>query len=64
MKIVTILIIVALVATIISFGWGIGSMGRGGKYDDEHSDQFMSARVIFQAIAVILMLAAAYFSLN
>lgn len=60
MKILTILIILALFATIISMVIGIGSMGRGGSYDDKHSGQFMNARVIFQAIAAILLLIALY----
>jgi hypothetical protein len=60
MKILTILIILALFATIVSMVIGIGSMGRGGAYDDKHSGQFMNARVIFQAIAAILLLIALY----
>lgn len=60
MKILTILVILALIATVISMVVGIGSMGRGGAYDDKHSGQFMNARIIFQAIAAILLLIALY----
>jgi len=58
MNILTILIVLALLATVVSFGWGIGSMIRGGKYDAEHSTQLMSARVGFQALAIVLMIIA------
>ncbi len=63
MTLVTALILTALAATVISFGWGIGSMAHGGTYDDKHSEQLMSARVIFQAIAIVVLLAAVYFSM-
>jgi hypothetical protein len=33
-------------------------MAKGGKYDDKHSGQFMNARIIFQAIAAILLVIA------
>ena len=38
-------------------------MAHGGTYDDKHSEQLMSARVIFQAIAIVVLLAAVYFSM-
>lgn len=60
MKILTILIILALIATIVSIVMGIGSMARGGAYDDQHSGQFMNARIILQAVAAILLLIALY----
>lgn len=63
MSTLTILIILALVATIISLVLGISSMGRGGSYDEKHSGQFMSARVIFQGVALILMVIALVASL-
>lgn len=64
MNTITILIILALVATIASLGWGLGSMAHGGKYDEKHSDQLMSARVIFQAVAIVLLLIAIYMSVK
>lgn len=60
MKSITILIILALVATIVSIVVGIGSMARGGAYDDKHSGQFMNARIAFQGIAALLLLMALY----
>jgi len=35
-------------------------MGRGGKFDDKHSAQFMNARILFQAIAVVLLIVALF----
>lgn len=63
MSTLTILILLALAATIASLLMGVGSMGRGGQYDREHSNQFMSARVIFQSIALLLLVVALLVSL-
>lgn len=63
MQTLTILIILALVATIVSLVWGVGSMGRGGEFDRKHMDQFMSARVAFQGIALVLLIIALVISL-
>lgn len=60
MNILTLVIMVALVATIISLVIGIGYMGKGGKADEEHSGQFMLARVGFQALTFVLLLVALY----
>jgi len=58
MEILTFLIILALFATIVSLGWGIGSMAHGGRFDDKHDVQFMSARLGFQGAAIVLLLIA------
>ena len=63
MNTLTILIILALVATIISLLLGVGSMAHGGSSDEKHSGQFMNARVIFQGIALLLMIIALVASL-
>lgn len=60
MKIITILVILALIATVASMVVGVGSMAKGGEYDDKHSGQFMNARIIFQAIAAILLFMALF----
>ena len=60
MKSMTILIVLALIATIGSMAMGIGSMVRGGAYDDKHSGQFMNARLIFQAVAALLLIMALF----
>ena len=56
MDLLTVLIVMALIATIVSLGWGIGSMAHGGSFDAKHSAQLMSARVGFQGLAVALLL--------
>lgn len=58
MSSLTILIVLALAATVVSLLMGVGSMGRGGSYDEKHSGQFMNARVIFQGLALLLMIFA------
>lgn len=63
MDILSILIILALVATIISLVVGLRSMGKGGEYDKQHADQFMGARIIFQGIALVLLIISAILSL-
>ena len=63
METLTIIIILALVATIASLGWGLGSMAHGGSYDTKQSGQLMRARVIFQVIAIFLMLISLVMSL-
>lgn len=59
MNILTVLIILALLATVVSLGWGVGSMAHGGHYDEEHSTQLMGARVGLQALAIALLIVAA-----
>lgn len=63
MTILTVLIGLALVATVISLIWGVGSMAAGGHYDDRHYTQFMTARVGFQALAIVLLIIASVVSL-
>ena len=61
MDVLKIIIILALLATIVSLFMGVVSMGRGGEYDEQHSNQMMRARVVFQGVALLLMLVALYF---
>ncbi len=63
MTILTTLIGLALVATIVSLAWGVGSMAAGGQFDDKHYTQFMTARIGFQAVAIILLIIASLMSL-
>ena len=58
MTLLTVLIMLALVATIVSLGWGIGSMAHGGEFDAKHSTQLMSARVVSQALIIVFLLMA------
>lgn len=62
MDALALLIILALIATIVSLVTGVVSMGRGGEFDQKHSNQLMWSRVGFQGIALILLVAALYFA--
>lgn len=62
MQLFTLLVFIALIATIVSLALGIFSMMRGGEFDQAHSTQYMGARVGFQALAVVLLMLALYFS--
>jgi hypothetical protein len=50
------MVFLAMLATIGALVTGIGSMAGGGSYDEQHSHQWMTLRVVFQAIAVGLLL--------
>lgn len=58
MTILTMLIMLALLATVVALGTGIMSMAHGGQFDDEHSEQFMFARIGLQGLTFILLLIA------
>lgn len=60
MSVVTILVIIALLATVVTLGLGLRSMSRGGTYDLEHSEKFMWERVALQTLVIVLLLAAAF----
>ena len=44
----------AIVAAIL--GWGVLTMARGGAYNVRHSNRIMRYRIIFQAIALVVIL--------
>lgn len=58
MTILTGSIMVAMLATFVALGMGILSMGHGGKFDREHSEQFMFARIGLQGLTFVLLLIA------
>lgn len=60
MNLITSLVLVALFATVVSLIWGITSMAHGGVYDEEHSAKLMNGRVVFQGIAILLILVALF----
>lgn len=61
MDTLTILIVLALIATIATMLLGIASMGAGGATDEYASERLMWVRVGLQALAVLLMVAALVF---
>jgi hypothetical protein len=58
MKILTVLIVGALLMTIGVIVTGLWSMAHGGEFDRNHSTQLMIARVGMQGITLLLLLAA------
>ena len=62
MSILNIVILLALLATVIALGSGLWSMAHGGKYDAEHSEQFMYARIGLQGLTLVLLLIAGVIS--
>jgi hypothetical protein len=60
MALLTLLISIGLFATVLSLGFGLVSMARGGNFDDQHATQLMFARVASQGITVVMLLIALY----
>jgi len=58
MYLLTVLIVVALFATLAALVSGIASMAHGGEYDVRHSGQMMFARVGLQGLTFILLIIA------
>ncbi len=47
---------IALGIVVIILGWGIITMARGGEYNVKNSNRIMRYRIIFQALALIIIL--------
>jgi len=58
MTLLTMVIIAALIMTVVVLFMGLGSMLHGGEFDEKHSSQFMFARVLMQAVTLLLLIAA------
>ena len=58
MDTLTIVVVLALVATIVTMLLGIFSMGAGGETDEFAGSRLMWARVGLQALTVLLMFIA------
>ena len=50
------ILMVALLAVAGILGWGVLTMARGGDYNLKNSNRIMRYRIIFQAIALIIIL--------
>ena len=62
MTMLTLLIALAVLATVVTLALGIGSMAHGGNYDARHATQFMFARIGFQGLAIVLLIIAFFVS--
>ena len=47
---------VALLTVAGILGWGVLTMARGGEYNVKNSNRIMRYRIIFQAIALVIIL--------
>ncbi|MDX1460430.1 MAG: HIG1 domain-containing protein [Xanthomonadales bacterium] len=60
MDLLTVIIILALLATVVALLFGLTSMGQGGSFDKDFGTGFMWARVGLQAVAVLLLVVALF----
>jgi len=56
MSVLKVIAIFAFFATLVVLALGLGSMALGGKRDREASTRLMSARTVYQAIALLAVL--------
>lgn len=59
-----ILIPVALAAVVVTLGLGVYSLYRGGDFGRSHSNKLMRLRVVLQAVAIALLVAALWWKRN
>ncbi len=60
MKLLTVMIFLAMAATVVALFLGINSMERGGEFDRTHSTRYMKMRVGFQGLTLVLLVIALY----
>ncbi len=58
MDLLTIVIILALLATVVALVFGLMSLGQGGSFDKDFGTGFMWARVGLQGFAVVMLVIA------
>lgn len=51
-----IILLVALGLVAVILAWGVLTMARGGEYNVKNSNRIMRYRIIFQAIALLVIL--------
>ena len=64
MTLLTFTVLLALVATVVTLAWGLGSMANGGSYDEKHAEQLMFLRIGLQAFAFVALVVAVFLSVN
>ena len=57
MNVFDILVLIAIAAVLVTLGFGIYSLYRGGDYARSNSNKLMRLRVVLQALAVVLLMA-------
>jgi len=56
-----IILSIALGIVALILGWGVITMARGGAYNVKNSNRIMRYRIIFQALALIVILVLMWF---
>ena len=56
MSIDQIILTAALLIVAAILGWGVLTMARGGDYNVKNSNRIMRYRIIFQAVALIIII--------
>ena len=51
-----IILLVALGLVAVILAWGVLTMARGGEYNVKNSNRIMRYRIIFQAIALVVIM--------
>ena len=51
-----IILVIALAIVAGILGWGVMTMARGGDYNVKNANRIMRYRIIFQAVALIVIL--------
>jgi hypothetical protein len=64
MSLLTLAVVLALIATIVTLAWGLGSMAKGGSYDEKHSEQLMFVRIGIQTFAFVMLMLAVYLTVG
>ena len=64
MSALTVVIVIALLATIGTLIWGIVSMAKGGEFDQHHSHQLMFARIGLQGVTLLFLLIALFMAVK
>lgn len=60
MDLMTVVIVLALLATVVALLFGLTALGQGGRFDKDFGTGFMWARVGLQAAAVLLLVLALF----
>ena len=59
-----IILVVALCGVVGILFWGIITMARGGAYNVKNSNRIMRYRIVFQAIALLVILGLMWYRSN
>ncbi|NRB16167.1 twin transmembrane helix small protein [Parasedimentitalea psychrophila] len=54
------LVVAAMAAVVVALVIGIAGYGKGGEFNKKHGNKMMRLRLLFQFIAVLLILAYVY----